>query len=96
MFSRTIHYTVGDAEFTGLLKVGPIEEIQLRKYCCNYSIAHFHDSAGRIYGTDALEALQNCLYFLRKLILGLEEDGHTLWWEEPGDKCGILIVSLAA
>jgi len=94
MFSRNIHYVVDGKEYRGVLSIGPIEEIGPEKCYCNFSIPHFHDSGGRICGLDPIDALQNCICFLGKLIRGLEQDGHILWWDERGDNCGILIHTL--
>jgi hypothetical protein len=95
-FTRDIHFAVArqgsvSALQIGRLQVGPIEEIGPGRFCCHFTISHFHEPVGNIYGEDPLDAFENCLVFLRKLITGFEEDGHELWWQEEGDHCGISV-----
>jgi hypothetical protein len=90
-FVRTIHVRhlhTGDVS-SGQLTVGPVEWLEDRKtWGCYFSIHVIHPEGHRIYGADAIEAVDRTLWFLGNLIRGSIEDGFGIWWHHEGDAAG--------
>jgi hypothetical protein len=90
-FERTLKFTIGGAESSGKLVIGPIEwSAEREKWGCRWSIDEIHPETGVTYGLDPLDALTKTLDFLSSLIRGSEEDGLVLCWLNPQDHGGLM------
>lgn len=58
---------------------------------CQWSLSKTSPSRQPVYGEDALDALINCLVFLKTTLL---EDGSNASWLEPGDEIGLGLISV--
>lgn len=90
-FERTLKFKSGAAESLGTLCVGPIEwSAEKQKWGCQWSISEVHPEPGVTYGSDPLDSVIRSLDFLSTLIRGSEDDGLVVYWQEPGDHCGLV------
>jgi hypothetical protein len=91
---REVSIEIRGRRSTGKLRVGGIEKTDSADpdgfWVCYWSLDEIHPSVGKIYGVDALDALLNCIQFLRTLIERHKEAGYRVWWNAEGDDAGLV------
>lgn len=87
---RDVHIRVRGRHRRGKLVIGapkrkPHNGKLAPTWACSYAITGIDDVGTEICGEDPLDALVNCLRFVRKLIEKHKSIGYEVWWLEEGD-----------
>lgn len=86
---RAIHIRRGGVESMGEIWVGRLQYLpENRKWACYFRVSEIVPEPMRIFGSDPLNALENGLEFVKRLVLGSIKDGWEIWSEAPGDRAG--------
>lgn len=85
---RVIHLKRGGVASKGEIWIGQLEYLpERRKWACHFRVSEILPEPMRLYGRDPLDALENSLELVKRLVLGSIKDGWEIWAENPGD-CG--------
>jgi hypothetical protein len=90
---RRLKYIEGGEEMIANLQITGPENLtsaegMAERWHCRWSLTPVHPTGGRCYGEDPLQAITNCLAFLRLLFADYNRKGLSIFWFKEGDLGG--------
>jgi hypothetical protein len=93
LVERQLKYIEAGQEMSVNLQIEGPEHIasaegMAERWYCRWSLTPLHPTGGRSYGEDPLQAITNCIAFLRHLFANYDRRGLSIYWLQKGDLGG--------